>query len=82
MKHLWVKAGTKVFADGGKHIRYTCEDFPGVYVYSDAVFTPHANGEGGWMYHSYSVATSWGFVKMFRTLREAKAFVENGGWAT
>lgn len=30
MKHLWVKASTEVFEDGGKSIQYTCEDFPGV----------------------------------------------------
>ena len=38
MKHLWVKASTAVFDDGGKSIRYTCEDFPGVFVYSNAVY--------------------------------------------
>lgn len=79
MKHLLEKASTECFADGGKSIQYTCEDFPGVFVYSNTECRPHANGSGGWMCHRYSVETSWGFKKEFRTLKEAKAFVENGG---
>ena len=79
MKHLWVKANTEVFDDGGKSIKYTCEDFPGVFVYSNAVYIPHANGNGKWLYRSFAIETPLGFLaKEFRTLREAKAFVENG----
>lgn len=79
MKHLWVKASTEVFEDGGKSIQYTCEDFPGVSVYSNTQFMPHTWDNGGWMYHGYYVETSGRFRKDFRTLKEAKAFVENGG---
>lgn len=79
MKHLWWVASRALHATGGQKIQYLCEDFPDISVYSDAVFTPHANGEGGWICHSYSVETSWGFRKQFTKLKEAKAFVENGG---
>lgn len=79
MKHLWERASTECFADGGKSIQYTCDDFPDISVYSNTECRPHANGSGGWMCHRYSVETSWGFKKEFRTLKEAKAFVENGG---
>ena len=79
MKHLWVKTSTEVFEDGGKSIQYTCEDFPGVFVYSNAVYIPHANGNGKWLYRSFAIETPLGFLaKEFRTLREAKAFVESG----
>ena len=78
MKHLWTKAGTKVSAKG-RRIEYRCKDFPGVSVYSAVELTPHANDSGEWLYHSYSVETSDGFKKEFRTLRKAKSFVENGG---
>lgn len=81
MKHLWVKASTEVFDDGGKSIQYTCEDFPGVFVYSNAVYIPHAYDNGRWLYRSFAIETPLGFLtKEFRTLREAKAFVENGGF--
>lgn len=80
MKHLWEKASTECFADGGKSIQYTCEDFPGVFVYSNAVYIPHTYDNGKWLYRSFAIETPLGFLaKEFRTLREAKAFVENGG---
>lgn len=78
IKHLWKKASTECFADGGKRIKYQCEDFPGISVYSNTEYMPHTWDNGGWLYHSYSVET-WEFRKDFRTLKEAKAFVENGG---
>ena len=81
MKHLWVKTSTEVFEDGGKSIQYTCEDFPGVFVYSNAVYIPHTYDNGRWLYRSFAIETPLGFLaKEFRTLREAKAFVENGGF--
>lgn len=80
MKHLWEKASAEYFADGGKSIRYTCEDFPGISVYSNAVYIPHAYDNGRWLYRSFAIETPLGVLtKEFRTLREAKAFVENGG---
>ena len=80
MKHLWWTASRELYAAGGQRIQYLCEDFPDVSVYSNMEFRPHANGDsGGWMCHSFSVETPDGFKKEFRTLREAKAFVENGG---
>ena len=79
MKHLWEKASTERFADGGKRIEYQCKDFPGISVCSNTKCIPHANRGGGWMCHSFSVETSVGFRKDFRTLKEANAFVENGG---
>lgn len=80
MKHLWVKASTEVLDDGGKSIQYTCEDFPGVFVYSNAVYIPKTNYNGKWLYRSFAIETPLGFLtKEFRTLREAKAFVESGG---
>lgn len=79
MKHLWVKTSTEVFEDGGKSIQYTCEDFPGVFVYSNAVYIPHSYDNGRWLYRSFAIETPLGFLtKEFRTLREAKAFVESG----
>lgn len=79
MKHLWVKTSTEVFEDGGKSIQYTCEDFPGVFVYSNAVYIPHTYDNGRWLYRSFAIETPLGFLaKEFRTLREAKAFVESG----
>lgn len=81
MKHLWKKASTAVFDDGGKNIQYTCDDFPGVFVHSNAVYIPHPYDNGRWLYRSFAIETPLGFlVKEFRTLREAKAFVENGGF--
>lgn len=79
MKHLWWVGSRALHATGGQRIQYLCSDFPGVSVYSNTEFTPHANGSGGWLCHSYSVETHYGFKKDFRTLKEAKAFVENGG---
>lgn len=79
MKHLWWVGSRALHATGGQRIQYLCSDFPGVSVYSNTEFTPHANGSGGWLCHSYSVETHYGFKKDFRTLQEAKAFVENGG---
>lgn len=79
MKHLWWVASRALHATGGQRIQYLCEDFPGVSVYSNTEYMPHTWDNGGWLYHSYYVQTSWGFRKDFRTLREAKAFVENGG---
>lgn len=79
MKHLWVKTSTEVFEDGGKSIQYTCEDFPSVFVYSNAVYIPHTYDNGRWLYRSFAIETPFGFLaKEFRTLREAKAFVESG----
>lgn len=79
MKHLWVKTSTEVFEDGGKSIQYTCEDFPGVFVYSNAVYIPHTYDNGKWLYRSFAIETPLGFLtKEFRTLMEAKAFVESG----
>ena len=79
MKHLWWVGSRALHATGGQRIQYLCSDFPGVSVYSNTEFTPHANGSGVWLCHSYSVETHYGFKKDFRTLKEAKAFVENGG---
>lgn len=79
MKHLWWVGSRALHATGGQRIQYLCSDFSGVSVYSNTEFTPHANGSGGWLCHSYSVETHYGFKKDFRTLKEAKAFVENGG---
>lgn len=79
VKHLWKKASAEYFADGGKRIKYKCEDFPGVSIYSNTEYMPHTWDNGGWLYHSYYVQTLWRFRKDFRTLKEAKAFVENGG---
>lgn len=80
MKHLWVKVSTEEFEDGGKSIQYACEDFPGVFVYSNAVYIPHTHDNGRWLYRSFAIETPLGFLKKeFRTLRDAKAFVENGG---
>ena len=79
MKHLWEKTSTVVFADGGKCIRYICEDFPDVSVYSNTEYTPHANRSGGWFSHNYTVVTDDGFRKKFYALKDAKEFVENGG---
>ena len=79
MKHLWVKTSTEVFEDGGKSIQYTCEDFHGIFVYSNAVYIPHTYDNGRWLYRSFAIETPLGFLtKEFRTLREAKAFVESG----
>lgn len=80
MKHFWWVASRALHATGGQKIQYLCDDFPDISVYSNTECRPHANGSGGWMCHRYSVETSWGFKKEFRTLREAKAFVENGGF--
>lgn len=79
MKHLWWVASRALHATGGQRIQYLCDDFPDVSVYSDTRNIPHADRSGGWMCRSYSVETNDGFKKEFRTLREAKAFVENGG---
>lgn len=80
MKHLWEKVNTEVFEDGGKSIQYACEDFPDVFIYSNAVYIPHPYDNGRWLYRSFAVETPLGLLtKEFRTLKEAKAFVENGG---
>ena len=78
MKHLWEKASLEVHADGGKRIRYVCKDFPGVSVYSNTEYTPHADRSGGWMCRTYSVETYDGFRKTFCRLKDAKDFVESG----
>lgn len=79
MKHLWWVGSRALHTTGGQKIQYLCSDFPGVSVYSNTEFTPHANGSGGWFCRSYSVETYRGFKKRFQTLKAAKAFVENGG---
>ena len=79
MKHLWEKVSHKIRVNEYKRILYVCDDFPGVCVCSNTEYKPHANDSGRWAYHSFFVETSDRFKKEFRTLKEAKAFVENGG---
>lgn len=79
MRHLWWVASRTFHTTGGQRIQYLCEDFPDISVYSNMEYIPHAGRSGSWKYSSYSVETNDGFKKEFRTLREAKAFVENGG---
>ena len=80
MKHLWVKASTEVFTDGGKSIQYACEDFPGVFVYSNAVYIPHTYDNGRWLYRSFAIETPLGFLtKEFRTLKEAERLLRMEG---
>ena len=74
-KHLWWVGSRALHTTGGMKTQYLCDDFPGIHVYGDAT---RASGNAGWV-SSYSVETSWGVKKEFKTLREAKAFVENGG---
>ena len=78
-KYLWWVGSRALHATGGQRIQYLCDNFPGFSVNSNTEFMPHTYDNGGWLYHSYSVETCWGFKKEFRTLKEAKAFVENGG---
>lgn len=78
MRHSWWVASRAICTTGGMKTQYLCDDFPGISVYSDEVYARPASGNTGWA-RSYSVETRWGVKEKFRTLREAKRFVENGG---
>lgn len=77
----WVKMGETIKPiSGDKEIEYCNSNFEGVKVCSHLIHVPRANGGSGcWAYRKYSVEAESGFCKEFTTLREAKAFVENGG---
>lgn len=78
----WTRTSGIRRCDGSREIKYGCAEYPDLVLVSETIKIDHANGIGYWLHNEFFlIDRKTGASRNFRTLKEAKAFVEdNAAW--